>query len=69
MVFGAFDFLQKTNKRIRLYYYDTSSRLAFDRFLEEIQDTKKSFRNYFKNVDLKTQNFSPLIERVLAGVS
>ena len=62
MVFGAFDFLQKTNKRIRLYYYDTSSRLAFVRFLEEIQDTKKSFRNYFKNVDLKTQNFSPLIE-------
>ena len=62
MVFGVFDFLQKTNKRIRLYYYDTSSRLAFVRFLEEIQDTKKSFRNYFKNVDLKTQNFSPLIE-------
>ena len=25
MVFGVIDFLQKTNERIRLYYYDTSS--------------------------------------------
>ena len=46
MVFGVFDFLQKTNERIRLYYYDTSSRLVFVRFLEEIEDTKKPFRNY-----------------------
>ena len=35
--------LQKTNERIWLYYYDTSSRLVFVRFLEEIEDTKKYF--------------------------
>ena len=46
MVFGVFDFLQKTNERIRLYYYDTSSRLVFVRFMEEIEDNKKPFRNY-----------------------
>ena len=46
MVFGVFDFLQKTNERIRLYYYDTSSRLVFVRFLEEVKDTKKPFQNY-----------------------
>ena len=52
MVFGVFDFLQKTNEKIRLYYYDTSSRLVFVRFLEEIEDTKKPFRNYltFKKI-------------------
>ena len=44
--FDVFDFLQKTNKGIRLYYYDTSSRLVFVRFLEENEDTKKPFRNY-----------------------
>ena len=42
---GVIDFLQKTNERIRLYYYDTSSRLVFVRFLEEIDDPKKPFRN------------------------
>ena len=42
MVFGVFDFLQKTNERIRLYYYDTSSGLVFVHFLEEIEDTKKN---------------------------
>ena len=36
---------QKMNKWIRLYYYDTSGRLVFVRFLEEIEDTKKTFRN------------------------
>ena len=36
---------QKINKWIRLYYYDTSGRLVFVRFLEEIEDTKKTFRN------------------------
>ena len=45
-VFDIFDFLQKTNEGIRFYYYDTSSRLVFIRFLEEIEDTKKPFRNY-----------------------
>ena len=29
---------KKTNERIRLYYYDTSGRLVFVRFLEEIED-------------------------------
>jgi hypothetical protein len=36
---------KKTNKRILLYYYETSSRLVFIRFLEEIENTKKIFRN------------------------
>ena len=43
MVFGVFDFLQKMNERIQLYFYDTSSRLVFARFLEEIEDTKNHF--------------------------
>ena len=41
--FGVIDFLQKTNDRIRLYYYDTSVRLVFVRFLGEFEDTKKTF--------------------------
>ena len=45
MVFWVIDFLQKTNEQIRLYYYDTSGRLVFVRFLEEINDPKKPFRN------------------------
>ena len=43
MVFGVIDFLQKMNKQIRLYYYGTSGRLVFIRFLEEIDDPKKPF--------------------------
>ena len=42
---GSSIFLQKMNEQIRLYYYDTSSRLVFVRFLEEIDDPKKPFRN------------------------
>ena len=38
-------FFQKTNKKIRLCYYDTSGRLVFVRFLEESEDTKKTFQN------------------------
>ena len=45
MFFGVIDFLQKTNERLRLYYYDTFGRLAFVRFLEESDDPKKSFQN------------------------
>ena len=41
-VFWVIDFLQKTNERIRLYYYDTSGRLVFVRFLEEIDDYQKT---------------------------
>ena len=43
--FGVIDYLQKTNEQIRLYYYDTSGRRVFVRFLEEIDDPKKPFRN------------------------
>ena len=57
MVFGVIDFLQKTNERIRLYYYDTSGRLVFVRFLEEIEDTKKPFRDY-----LTFKSFNSLID-------
>ena len=46
MIFSSRRFLQKTNERILLYYYETSGRLVFVfRFLEEIKDTKKTFRN------------------------
>ena len=47
---------KKTNERIRLYYYDTSSRLV----LEEIEDTKKPIRNYltFNTVVKKTEAFN-----------
>ena len=36
---------KKTNERILLYYYETSGWLVFIHFLEEIEDTKKKFRN------------------------
>ena len=37
---------QKTNDRILLYYYETSCWLVFVWFLEEIEVTKKTFRNW-----------------------
>jgi hypothetical protein len=37
---------KKTNKRIRINCYDTSGRLVFVHFLEEIEDTEKTFRNW-----------------------
>ena len=46
MIFSSRRFLQKMNELILLYYYETSGRLVFVRFLEEIGDTKKTFRNY-----------------------
>ena len=45
MIFSSRRFLQKTNKQILLYYYETSGCLVFVRFLEEIEGTKKTFRN------------------------
>ena len=45
MIFSSWRFFQKTNKRIWLYYHHTYSRLVFVHFLEEIEDTKKTFRN------------------------
>ena len=46
MIFSSRCFLQKTNEGILLYNYETSSRLVFVHSLEEIEDTKKTFRNY-----------------------
>ena len=38
-------FLPKNNEQIQLYYCDTSGWLVFVRFLEEIEDTKKTFQD------------------------
>ena len=38
-------FFQKMNKKIRLNYYDTLGRLVFVHFMEEFEDTKKTFRD------------------------
>ena len=43
---SSHEIFQKMNEWIRLYYFDTSGRLVFVHFLEEIEDTKKTFRNY-----------------------
>ena len=62
MIFSSRRFLQKTNKRILLYYYETSGRLVFVCFLEEIEDTKKTFRNYLTFSQItQSYNFEPLI--------
>ena len=37
-------FQKKTNEWIWLYYYDTSGLLVFVHFLEEIEDSKKTFQ-------------------------
>ena len=44
---GLFGILNssKYERKIQPNYYDTSGRLFFIRFLEEIEDTKKTFRN------------------------
>ena len=44
-VFGILNSSKKTNEKIRFNYYDTLGRLVFVRFLEEFEDTKKTFRN------------------------
>jgi hypothetical protein len=41
--FSSGRFLQKMNNQIELYDYETSDRLVFVHFLEEIEDTKKTF--------------------------
>ena len=38
------------NKQILLYYYETSGQLVFVCVLEEIEDTKKTFRNYLTDL-------------------
>ena len=42
-LFWYLQFCQKRNKRIRLYYYDTSSRIVFARFLGELKTPKRHF--------------------------
>ena len=56
MIFSRRRFFQKTNKRIQLYYYDTSGQLVFVRFWEEIEDTKKLFRNEL--ISIVTKSFT-----------
>ena len=41
--FSSRRFFQKTNKRILHYYYETSSRLVFVPFLEELKTPKRHF--------------------------
>ena len=43
MSFWYLQFSQKTNKKIRLYYYGTSSRIVFVRFLKELKTPKRHF--------------------------
>ena len=43
MSFWCFQFLQKTNEKIRPNYYDTSSRIVFVHFLEEVFRPKGHF--------------------------
>ena len=42
-MFSSRHFLHKTNERIIPYYYETSGRLVFVRFLEEIDNPKNPF--------------------------
>ena len=43
MSFWYLQFSQKTNKKIRLYYYGISSRIVFVRFLGELKTQKRHF--------------------------
>ena len=42
-IFGIFNFLKKTNEKIRIYYYGTSSRIVFVSFLGESKTPKRLF--------------------------
>ena len=44
-LFGIFNSPEKRTKKIRLYYYGTSSRIVFVHFLGELKTPKKTFRN------------------------
>ena len=59
MIFSSRCFLQKTNEGILLYNYETSSRLVFVHSLEEIEDTKKTFRNYLTFKRMVHKKFLP----------
>ena len=43
MIFSSQRFFKKTNEWIQLYYYDTTDRLVFVRFLEETEDMPKRY--------------------------
>ena len=58
-IFGVIKLLQKTNQRIRIYSYDSSGRRVLVRFLEEIDDPKKTIS---KLTDLKNFHATHLIK-------
>ena len=63
-LFGILNSSKKTNEKIRLHNYDTSGRLVSVRFLEEFEDTKKTFRNKLTfNIiaAFETESFSVLV--------
>ena len=57
------------NERILLYYYETSGRLVFVRFLEEIEDTKKTFRNYKLTFRLSRNIYCKYLRSKYVGTS
>ena len=62
MIFSSRRFLQKTNERILLYYYETSDWLVFVRVLEETSTWKNYFEIIWPLVTVKStveilQNF------------
>ena len=61
MIFSSQRFLQKTNKRILLYYYETSGRLVFVRFWRKLKTLKRHFEiNWPPLVEIEwtqTQNY------------
>ena len=61
MIFSSRCFFQKTNERILLSYYETSGQLVFVCFLEEIEDTKKTFRNYLTFTIMRKINSYPTL--------
>ena len=51
MSFWYLQFSQKTNEKIWLYYYGTSSWIVFVRFLGRVEDIKKTFRNWLTLIE------------------
>ena len=52
MYFWYVQFFQKTNEKIQPNYYDTSSRIVFVRFLEELKTPKRHFEMNWPLVNL-----------------
>ena len=64
MIFSSRQFFQISNARIRLYYNDTSGRIVFVRFLEELKTTNRLFEiNWPLNSDRKNWKTSKMIYR------